>query len=499
MGAPSIRWRPGCHPGPRALPRPTQSSMLSSEDLCRIVLQCSIFDGFNPSSENILSHDDETVLDRVAALESRAKDLLGGALQFASRPFVVEFAGAPKSGKSTLVEAVRHFFSRQGYRVHVLTERASICPIPIKGHLFFNTWCFTSMLSELLENSETDSDILIVDRGLFDSLIWLKLQQNRGELTESEFNHFENFILLDRWKKLFDACIVLNVSSSEALRREQEKHISRSVGSVMNEDFLNTLNAAVLQTVQHYRDGFPNIIDIDNTGNSFSESGIVLLEKLLSSLEQFLNPEILVVPENKVQTLESNNKQRFGAKAVNEVLECIVKYGTYIRREEVEKDSNYVQIIPCAILTNENQIFLFQRKERDPKYRLYGKTSIWQGCHVPKQENQDFQSLLNDVLMEKVSSSLFLSHVFPTEALGYYRDHSGAESARHLGIFYRLRIVRSETIADLKKKEFKHGRGYGLSGQFWPSENISKQRDNLGLENWSCAIVDNVRFNIGAG
>ncbi len=449
------------------------------------------------ASQGMSGNTEITFSERVTALEEQAKSLLGAAVQFASRPFVIEFAGAPKSGKSTLVEAIRHFFSRQGYRVNVLTERASVCPIPMKGHLFFNTWCFTSMLAELLKNTETESDILIVDRGLFDSLIWLTLQKNRGELTDDEFKRFENFVLMDRWKRLFDTTVVLNVSSAIALDREQKGHISRSSGSVMNKNFLNTLNEAVSHAADNYQDVFTNIIYMDNSDKSFEESGSQLLGKLLTSLEQFLNPEILVVPREKIQILESSSQQRFGEDAVAEVLRCIDKYGTYLRRDIVEEDSAYVQVVPCAILTNEEDIFLFQRKEKDPKYRLYGRTSIWQGCHVPRQQEQNISSLLKHSLMERVSGSLFLSQVFATEQVGYFRDQSSAESERHLGIFYRIRIDRSETVADLKKKEFKYGRGYGLSGQFLPKKSISEKRQDLGLESWSCAIIDNVDFNKG--
>jgi pantothenate kinase len=85
----------------------------------------------------------------VRALEQRLATLKS-TLSYAHRAFVIEFAGTPKSGKSTSVEAIRHFFARNGFRVHVLAERAAVCPIPMKGHLFFNTWCASSMLAELL-------------------------------------------------------------------------------------------------------------------------------------------------------------------------------------------------------------------------------------------------------------------------------------------------------------------------------------------------------------
>src|ERR1051325_10881641 len=134
----------------------------------------------------------------VRDLERRAADLRP-LLEFASRAFVMEFAGTPKAGKSTTVEAIRHFLTRYGFRVHLLTERAAVCPIPMKGHLFFNTWCVASMLAELLANIETETDVIIVDRGLFDALVWLTLQERRGELTGAEARTIESFILLERW------------------------------------------------------------------------------------------------------------------------------------------------------------------------------------------------------------------------------------------------------------------------------------------------------------
>jgi pantothenate kinase len=54
---------------------------------------------------------------QIQSLERRAKAVHDNLLQFASRAFVIEFAGTPKSGKSTSVEAIRHFFSRQDFQL----------------------------------------------------------------------------------------------------------------------------------------------------------------------------------------------------------------------------------------------------------------------------------------------------------------------------------------------------------------------------------------------
>ena len=74
------------------------------------------------------------------------------------------------------------------------------------------------MLAELLENVDTKTDIIIADRGLFDALIWFQTQFKRGELSNDELKHIENFLLMDRWKNLFDLVAVLRASATTALR-----------------------------------------------------------------------------------------------------------------------------------------------------------------------------------------------------------------------------------------------------------------------------------------
>ena len=114
----------------------------------------------------------------------------------------------------------------------------------MKGHLFFNTWCATTMLAELLENVDTTTDIIIADRGLFDALIWFQTQAERGELSPKELTDIENFLLMDRWKDLFDLVAVLRATAETALQRENDQRITNRDGSIMNTSMLETLSNA---------------------------------------------------------------------------------------------------------------------------------------------------------------------------------------------------------------------------------------------------------------
>lgn len=58
------------------------------------------------------------------------------------RPLFVEFSGTPKSGKTSCIDTVVHFFRRVGFKVLAPTEGASKrTPYYLKENLFFfNSW-----------------------------------------------------------------------------------------------------------------------------------------------------------------------------------------------------------------------------------------------------------------------------------------------------------------------------------------------------------------------
>jgi predicted NUDIX family phosphoesterase len=428
---------------------------------------------------------------QIQRLERRAKALHDNLLAFASRAFVIEFAGTPKAGKSTSVEAIRHFFSRHDFRVHVLIERASVCPIPMKGHLFFNTWCAATMLAELVANVDTETDIIIVDRGIFDALVWLTLQRQRHEVTADEAQTIEAFLLLDRWRSLIDLAVVMNVTPEEAMTRENSQRISPKPGSIMNPEVLGNIGAAVGAAVREYRPKFGSVIEYGTAGQNVRLSNTNLASEILNHFEAFLDPEILVVPTRELAKLPLNNGGAFSEDAREQLLKCISSFGKFVRRSHAETDAETAQMIACGLLMHNDDVFLFERKERDPKYSLYGKATIWQGAHVPRVTAKGGEDLLKSALLDRISRSLFLSRTFPVDLVGYCWEPNSDKSKHHFGVIFKVEIDNDHTAADLRRKEFRHGRGHGLAGRFvsWKSL-ASGELKQPNLEGWSVAILN---------
>src|SRR2546429_5788587 len=98
-------------------------------------------------------------------------------------PLVLEFAGSPKSGKTTTINIVQHFLRRMDFNVISPPEGASKRNLHhLRQDLVaYNTVALNYAISELLEayyNVDTP-DVIILDRGIFDSLAWVGMLQTR--------------------------------------------------------------------------------------------------------------------------------------------------------------------------------------------------------------------------------------------------------------------------------------------------------------------------------
>jgi predicted NUDIX family phosphoesterase len=428
----------------------------------------------------------EAELDHLAERAEHVHSLLS----FASRPFVLEFAGSPKAGKSTSVDAIAHLFRRHKFHTHVLRERASFCPIPMKGHLFFNMWCACTMLAEVLENMDTDCDIILKDRGIFDTLIWLERQIRHGEVTDEEARRLRQFLLMDRWTRMVDLVLVVTVSPSVAIERELKPRLSQIPGSIMNERALTSINEALVHAVKEYQPCFSEIKVYDTTDSTPRDTNIKIGNYILDRIERFLHPDILVLNEDTVKThfFRGDSSSCFSNQSPERLFDLIEDKARFVKRSDAEQADNLVQVIACGLLTYSDRIFLFKREDKDPKAKLYGKSTIWQGGHVSRGE-ASIEELIKDTVFAKLKERLFLSRSFNANFLGYAWDEANPESRKHLGLLYELEIDSEDVANDLQAKAFKSGRGYGLFGQFLTPRELSDKGGELQLERWSAEAI----------
>ena len=177
-------------------------------------------------------------------LKSEAEKILEG-LPRDHPPVVVEFAGSPKAGKSTTIDILDHFFRRVGFKVWAPSEGASKrTPYHLKRDLVaFNTWTLNYAVSELLVAyyNVDHHNLIILDRGPYDSLAWLGVLRDRGELNKDEHKVFSDFAVHTRWADLISRVYLFQCAVEDSLGREEEAKLIRQTGTAMNPEMLSQL------------------------------------------------------------------------------------------------------------------------------------------------------------------------------------------------------------------------------------------------------------------
>lgn len=430
--------------------------------------------------------------DRTNALRVRAERLRDLARRQARRAFVVELAGTPKAGKSTSVNLITSFFKDCGFRVHLLKERAADCPLPMKGHFFFNTWTTCSMLSEVLATVDTDADLLILDRGLFDALMWLELQQDRRQITDQEYRVFSEFVRLERWRNLVDVTFVMAVKPEIAMKREDGTRLLRKQGSIMNPGALSDLNRVLEETAEKYHDEFRLFRPPDQTDDVMIDN-CALVQIMLDALEKWADPEILAAPRSILESALGKQemvlrKNGEATAALQQIAPSLVRR----QRSQLEEDREMVQLVGCGLLRNAvGEYFLLKRSEKDKKSEAYGRYTLWKGCHLGTTKNdlpQDADRLTtfaSGAVVSRIREDFHLALSLDPELRAVVWN----PKEQHCGLLFDVPIVDDQAARNIREKEFrKQGRFETHSAKFMPRDKVRNHL--LELEPWSRAMLN---------
>ena len=204
-------------------------------------------------------------------LREKAETVLAALPAEWERPVFVEFSGTPKSGKSTCIDIVGHFFRRVGFRVLAPTEGASKrTPYYLKEDLVaFNTWSASYALTHILEglHSSDRYHLAILDRGLFDALAWFQLLLERGEISSSDCERIHHFLLMEKWRSAIDYVFLFKADPTTSLERENQHKLIDEPGTVMEPGALAELNRAYDAVQERYKNEFRGFRTIDTSND----------------------------------------------------------------------------------------------------------------------------------------------------------------------------------------------------------------------------------------
>ena len=210
-----------------------------------------------------------------------------------NKPYVIEFTGTPRTGKTNLINNLYDFFKKGGFNTIVLEEfttskryKQEIYPkLKDKYKKVVNTEIPKYVLKELEETIDKEPDIIIIDRSLFDRMIWVdRLYKKNGMLIEEYNNYIKEYVPIIKQK--IDIIISTYTDSLTSLKRDYNANLSLEKRTFLNEQNINEYNYSLLKMKKLSEKERINLHIFDTTEKSEREVSFEVVDTILSNMRK---------------------------------------------------------------------------------------------------------------------------------------------------------------------------------------------------------------------
>ncbi len=415
------------------------------------------------------------------------------------RPIVIEFSGSPKAGKTSCINSLKQFLKRNGFEVEVIQERASVCPVNDKHSPMFNIWTACTSIAAMigiLENKKSTCDVVILDRGIFDSLCWFEWLEKQGKMDESFKKAICDFLLRSELVDKIDIVFSFTVSPEHSIRREFANLLTDELGTIMNETVLQEYLESIQRAKEKYGECFNSIHNIDTSEIDQNQTGKEVTEKTLNTLKELFIEQIGYIEiEDELRNIITENPVGEACQIKNYLSK--IRFGN---REKVEETELYLQPIPIAVLSDKNleKILVVKKNAKSLTANSPEKDRqlLYVGGHtrkedLPKGHDWDYLEIYRKTLQREVTEEIGISVALENvKPIYIYTPSEGDRSKKHLAVCFHIETDSSVLKLRLDSHELIQNRGTAKSGKFiYLKEIVEVQHE---LEGWSQKILENL-------
>jgi len=134
----------------------------------------------------------------------------------------------------------------------------------------------------------------------------------------------------------------------------------------------------------------------------------------------------------------------------SDVLNRIVQNGLFRKRDELEEDPSFKQIIPYGLISCNESFYLFKRTSGQTEKRLHNKLHLGVGGHMNpgslKKLNEQY--LINELKRELFEEVKLLNGclIEGIKFIGFINDDTTSVSRVHIGLLYDIHVSDKNVV-----------------------------------------------------
>jgi predicted NUDIX family phosphoesterase len=164
-------------------------------------------------------------------------------------------------------------------------------------------------------------------------------------------------------------------------------------------------------------------------------------------------------------------------------LKIIVQKGLFRKRNELEEDPSFKQIIPYAFISNWDSFYLFKRTSGQQEKRLQNLFSLGVGGHMnPGNTMEHEEQYLIDELKRELFEEVSLLNgcaITKIEFIGFINDDTIPVGRVHIGLLYNIHVSNREVYINETDK---------MTAEWIDKSKLAEFYD--GMETWTKIAFD---------
>ncbi len=448
-------------------------------------------------------------------------------------PYVVEFTGLPKAGKTTILRRTKRALQQLGLKCVTVSEAATtkIDDCYRSDLVLFNFIClFENIKCVLMESHRRDTtDVVLVDRGVYDSLVWIDWLTKSDSLPDIYKSTMLNIVKLNYLFSKTDLVVYINSNWKSYCTRflldspvEQDPKMEEHNFDLLRESYKSAYASSKdysgLMEVEEY-DGELSDVSMNSRNpashqvllenwNTANELSINIVEKIMQNIirsnveyvasiraANFKSEVILSLEKNDLSSIIKDYFSRDEDGKPVKKKPYDPPPAEYIQRDLVEKDSNYIQIVAGSFIRRHQEYMVLKHASTEKREQLRGRLSIIVSGHVEQSDSVLSEGETNAVkhcLYREIKEELDNILIYSAEPYMAIRTGDDIMGKRHLGIIYE-----TVTFSDNIRVSDLPGAGAFESDLVWLNFDQLSERCSEFSE-WSQQIINRMEKQNGS-
>ncbi len=209
------------------------------------------------------------------------------------KPFVIEFSGTPRTGKTTTINNLYDFFKKGGFNVELIEEFTTSKYYKENLKKKFdqmnlgdgNIAIIDEVYKQLQRSLESDKDIILIDRSINDRQIWNYRRYVRGDMPEEQyFNARDKYKAIS--KELIDFLLITYADPMVSLKRDYVSSLALEKRNFLNQENIEEYNNCLNALQGLFSESVDSMLLLDTSNIELNDVSIEATSQILPAMRK---------------------------------------------------------------------------------------------------------------------------------------------------------------------------------------------------------------------